>query len=203
VLEAIVPACQAVQAAWRAAGGLVVHTRESHRPDLSDCPPAKRLRGNPQLQRAFVAQAASPWAEIQPALEFEAGERAKARSFVSEMTSGEAPAWRTIGAGVLVGVLVGRRRQWCRQKWCRLQPGRKWSTQWLRELGHGRLVPLHLTGGRRPVPSLQPNGCTLHLHQLRDCAGRRVPRESRSSDRTNSGHKCIETPVHSAQVCAA
>ena len=50
LLEAIVPACQAVLSAWRTAGGLVVHTRESHRPDLSDCPPAKRLRGNPQLR---------------------------------------------------------------------------------------------------------------------------------------------------------
>lgn len=50
LLEAIVPTCQAVLAAWRAAGGLVVHTRESHRPDLSDCPPAKLLRGNPTLK---------------------------------------------------------------------------------------------------------------------------------------------------------
>lgn len=50
LLAAIVPACQAVLQAWRAAGGLVVHTREAHRPDLSDCPPAKRLRGNPALR---------------------------------------------------------------------------------------------------------------------------------------------------------
>lgn len=50
LLEAIVPATQAVLAAWRAAGGLVVHTREAHRPDLSDCPPAKRSRGNPRLR---------------------------------------------------------------------------------------------------------------------------------------------------------
>jgi len=50
LLEAIVPATQAVLAAWRAAGGLVVHTREAHRPDLSDCPPAKRTRGNPSLR---------------------------------------------------------------------------------------------------------------------------------------------------------
>ena len=50
LLSAIVPACQAVLAAWRRAGGLVVHTREAHASDLSDCPPAKRLRGNPQLR---------------------------------------------------------------------------------------------------------------------------------------------------------
>ena len=50
LLSAIVPACQAVLAAWRAQGGMVVHTRESHRPDLADCPPAKRNRGNPKLR---------------------------------------------------------------------------------------------------------------------------------------------------------
>ena len=50
LLSAIVPACQAVLAAWRAAGGAVVHTREAHRADLADCPPAKRNRGNPTLR---------------------------------------------------------------------------------------------------------------------------------------------------------
>jgi len=50
LLAAIVPACQAVLQVWRDVGGLVVHTREAHRPDLSDCPPAKRQRGNPALR---------------------------------------------------------------------------------------------------------------------------------------------------------
>ena len=50
LLQAIVPATQKVLAAWRRAGGLVVHTRESHDADLSDCPPAKRERGQPALR---------------------------------------------------------------------------------------------------------------------------------------------------------
>ena len=49
-LQAIIPTCAAVLAAWRAAGGLVVHTREGHAADLSDCPAAKRDRGNPTLR---------------------------------------------------------------------------------------------------------------------------------------------------------
>ena len=48
-LGAIVPTVAALLALARQAQMLVVHTRESHLPDLSDCPRAKRLRGNPTL----------------------------------------------------------------------------------------------------------------------------------------------------------
>ena len=74
LLEAIVPACAAVLAAWRLAGGTVVHTREAHKPDLSDCPPAKRNRGNPSLRIGDVGPmgrilvAGEPGNQIIPAL---------------------------------------------------------------------------------------------------------------------------------------
>lgn len=46
--SAIVP-CQALLETFRRLQLPVVHTREAHRPDLSDCPEAKRLRGNASL----------------------------------------------------------------------------------------------------------------------------------------------------------
>ena len=46
-LQKAVPPLVALLAAAREAGILVIHTREGHLPDLSDCPPAKLNRGAP------------------------------------------------------------------------------------------------------------------------------------------------------------
>ena len=49
-LQVAVAPCRAVLAAARARGLLVVHTREGHRPDLSDAPRLKVERGDPALR---------------------------------------------------------------------------------------------------------------------------------------------------------
>ncbi|HEX8156099.1 MAG TPA: isochorismatase family cysteine hydrolase [Solirubrobacteraceae bacterium] len=45
LLTKVVEPLSAVLDAARAAGMMVIHTREGHRPDLSDCPPSKKARG--------------------------------------------------------------------------------------------------------------------------------------------------------------
>jgi nicotinamidase-related amidase len=50
LLRAVIAPLQAALAATREAGITVIHTREGHRPDLSDCPPAKLARGEPALR---------------------------------------------------------------------------------------------------------------------------------------------------------
>jgi len=49
-LQAIVPTVRRFIDGFRRAGRPVIHTRECHRPDLSDCPPAKLERGAPDLR---------------------------------------------------------------------------------------------------------------------------------------------------------
>jgi nicotinamidase-related amidase len=50
LLRATVLPIGTLLAAWRERGLAVVHTREGHRPDLSDLPPAKKQRGQPKLR---------------------------------------------------------------------------------------------------------------------------------------------------------
>ncbi|RMV70484.1 Isochorismatase protein [Pseudomonas caricapapayae] len=50
LLQAIVPSVQRLLALARDQGIAVIHTRESHSPDLADCPPAKLDQGSPGLR---------------------------------------------------------------------------------------------------------------------------------------------------------
>ncbi|HUC49899.1 MAG TPA: isochorismatase family cysteine hydrolase [Xanthobacteraceae bacterium] len=49
-LQTAVAPCKSVLGAARQAGLLVIHTREGHRPDLTDAPPHKVLRGDPAMR---------------------------------------------------------------------------------------------------------------------------------------------------------
>ena len=50
LLAAIIPTVRELIGWCRTHGISVIHTREAHRANLSDCPPAKRLRGDPKLR---------------------------------------------------------------------------------------------------------------------------------------------------------
>ncbi len=80
LLQKIVPTVATVLETARRLGMVIVHTREAHKPDLSDCPLAKRLRGNCQIKigdegpmgRLLVD--GEPGNEILPALKPKPGE---------------------------------------------------------------------------------------------------------------------------------
>jgi biuret amidohydrolase len=80
LLHSTIAPIAALLAAWRERDWPVVHTREAHKPDLSDCPPAKRLRGNPSLRIGDVGPmgrvliAGEPGVEIVAALAPVSGE---------------------------------------------------------------------------------------------------------------------------------
>ena len=80
LLAQVVPPARELLDWARRTGLLVVHTRECHRPDLSDCPPAKRLRGTPTLRigdpgpMGRVLIDGEPGADFVPALAPLAGE---------------------------------------------------------------------------------------------------------------------------------
>ncbi len=73
-LRAAIPAAQRLLSAFRNAGLPVFHTRECHRPDLSDLPPSKRNRGAPKLRIGDIGPmgriliAGEPGADIIPEL---------------------------------------------------------------------------------------------------------------------------------------
>ncbi|MEM6451266.1 MAG: isochorismatase family cysteine hydrolase [Cyanobacteria bacterium P01_D01_bin.105] len=48
-LQAIIPAVKALQAGFRAQNMTIIQTKEGHKADLSDCPPAKKDRGKGKL----------------------------------------------------------------------------------------------------------------------------------------------------------
>ena len=76
----IVPTVASLIALFRVKGWPVLHTRECHRPDLSDCPPAKRLRGKPSLRigdpgpMGRILISGEPGADIVPELKPAPGE---------------------------------------------------------------------------------------------------------------------------------
>ena len=80
LLRKIVPTVGRLIDSFRIAGLTIVHTRECHKADLSDCPPAKLLRGKPSLRigdpgsMGRILIAGEPGADIVPELAPKPGE---------------------------------------------------------------------------------------------------------------------------------
>jgi len=80
LLKRIVPTVGRLLETFRAAGLPIIHTRECHKPDLSDLPKAKHARGKPSLRigdpgpMGRILIAGEPGADIVPELAPRAGE---------------------------------------------------------------------------------------------------------------------------------
>jgi len=80
LLEKIVPSVGRLIDAFRVAKLPIIHTRECHKPDLSDLPKAKQLRGKPSQRigdpgpMGRILIAGEPGADIVPALAAKPGE---------------------------------------------------------------------------------------------------------------------------------
>ncbi len=80
LLAKIVPTVGRLIDAFRSAGLPIVHTRECHKPDLSDCPPAKLMRGKPSMRigdqgsMGRILISGEPGADIVPELAARPGE---------------------------------------------------------------------------------------------------------------------------------
>ena len=79
-LQKIVPTVAGLLTTFRELRLPVIHTREGHRPDLSDCPPAKKRRGNSTLRigdrgpMGRILVLGEPGNDIVPELRPQAGE---------------------------------------------------------------------------------------------------------------------------------
>jgi nicotinamidase-related amidase len=80
LLKKIVPTVARLIEAFRSAGLPIIHTRECHKPDLSDLPKAKHLRGKPSMRigdpgpMGRILIAGEPGADIVPELAAKPGE---------------------------------------------------------------------------------------------------------------------------------
>ena len=118
-------------AAGQAMGGKLLEiAKEVAGPTLNEQAAVEAVQKNPQLRDQFVAKAVANWSDLAPAWEAEEKSRREARAFGVELMS-DGPAWRQIGAGVLIGalsltiILGGGAMFWSLMSSPQLDPGQK------------------------------------------------------------------------------
>ena len=194
-LHSAIAPIAALLAAWRARGWPIVHTREAHRPDLSDCPPAKRQRGNPRL-RIGDAGPDGPHADRRRAGRRHhpgAGAAAPARSSIDKPGKGmfcaTGAARDAAARGITHLVFTGVTTEVCVQTTMREANDRGYDCL-LRRRRHRELLPRVQGRGARDD----------RARRARSSAGthRRGACSPRSADPFGSD-RCIQTPC--ATVC--